>query len=486
MAPDATDAAVRSEAHGKPAIPPLISSAIILALGIGILYLVPRPAEVTIQGWRMLAIFLCTVLALMLRPLPGGAAVLIGIAMTVLAGVFNISQALSAYGGSTVWLVVAAFLIARALINSGLARRIALLFVRTIGHTSLGLGYSLIASDMVLAGIIPSNAARIGGVLLPITRSLSAVYRSTPGATATLLGTYLMLTIYQGDVVACAMFLTGQASNAIGARLAAQTANVSITWSSWFFAAVLPGLAAALVVPWAIYRLSPPEIKHTPKAAEMARRELEEMGPMRGTEKIVLSVFLLVCGLWATSALHQLDTTMVALIGVGILLATGALSWGDAVREHLAWDIFVWYGGLIRMGEALNDFGLTTHFARWVSSQFAGWAWPALFCAILLIYFYAHYAFASITTHILSMYAPFLAVMVAAGAPAPLVAYALVFAANLSASLTHYGTTPAPIVFAADFVSHGEWWKIGLLISIVNLAVWAGVGLVWWKIIGLW
>jgi DASS family divalent anion:Na+ symporter len=162
------------------------------------------------------------------------------------------------------------------------------------------------------------------------------------------------------------------------------------------------------------------------------------------------------------------------------------LSWGDAVREHLAWDIFVWYGGLIRMGEALNDFGLTAHFARWVSSHFAGWAWPALFCAILLIYFYAHYAFASITTHILSMYAPFLAVVVAAGAPAPLVAYALVFAANLSASLTHYGTTPAPIVFAADFVSHGEWWKVGLLISFVNLAVWAGVGLVWWKIIGLW
>jgi DASS family divalent anion:Na+ symporter len=107
-----------------------------------------------------------------------------------------------------------------------------------------------------------------------------------------------MLTIYQGDVVACAMFLTGQASNAIGARLAAQTANVTITWSSWFFSALFPGLAAALVVPWAIYRLSPPEIKHTPKAAEMARRELEEMGPMRGTEKIVLSVFLLVCGLW--------------------------------------------------------------------------------------------------------------------------------------------------------------------------------------------
>lgn len=486
MALNATDAAVRSGAHDNPALPPLVSSALILLLGLGILYLIPRPAEITVQGWRMLVIFLCTVLALMLRPLPGGAAVLIGISITVLAGVFNISQALSAYGGSTVWLVVAAFFIARALINSGLARRIALLFVRAIGHTSLGLGYSLIASDMVLAGVIPSNAARVGGVILPITKSLSAVYKSLPGASATLLGTYLMLTIYQGDVLACAMFLTGQASNPIGARLAAQTAGVAINWSSWIYAALVPGLAAALAVPWVTYHLAPPEIKHTPKAAEMARLELVEMGPMRRAEKIVLAVFLLVCGLWGTSALHGLDTTIVALLGVGILLATGALSWGDAMREHQAWDIFVWYGGLIRMGEALNDFGLTTLFARWVSLHFTGWTWPALFFAILLIYFYAHYAFASITAHFLSMYAPFLAVVVAAGAPAPLVAYALAFSTNLSASLTHYGTTPAPIVFAADYVSHGKWWLVGLLISFVNLAIWGAVGLVWWKVIGLW
>jgi len=486
MALNATGPARHSDSHDNPALPPLVSMAMIVLLGLSILYLVPRPAAITLQGWRMLAIFLCTVLALMLRPLPGGAAVLIGIAATVLAGVFNISQALSAFGGSTVWLVLAAFFIARALINSGLARRIALLFVRAIGHTSLGLGYSLIASDVVLAGIIPSNAARVGGVILPITRSLSTVYESLPGASAALLGTYLMLTIYQGDVVACAMFLTGQASNAIGARLAGQTAGVAITWSSWLYAALVPGLAAVLVVPWVTYRLSPPEIKHTPKAAEMARRELEEMGPMCRAEKIVLSVFLMVCGLWGSSALHGMDTTTVALVGVGVLLATGALTWGDAMREHQAWDIFVWYGGLIRMGEALNDFGLTTLFARWVSSHFAGWAWPALFCAILLIYFYAHYAFASITTHFLSMYAPFLAVVVSAGAPAPLVAYALAFATNLSASLTHYGTTPAPIVFAADYVSHGKWWRIGLLISFVNLAIWAAVGLAWWKLIGLW
>ncbi len=470
----------------RPPLPPLVSLGIILALVLGIVFLVPRPAAISKQGWTMLAIFLGTVLALMLRPIAGGAAVLIGIACTVLTGVFDVTQALSAYGGSTAWLVLAAFLIARPLINSGLARRIALLFVRTIGHTSLGLSYSLIASDVLLAGIIPSNAARVGGVILPVGRSLSEIYKSLPGRSAALLGTFLMLAIYQGDVIACAMWLTGQASNPIGARFASQTAHVVMNYSNWIYAAVVPGIAALLIVPWAIFRLCPPEIQHTPKASEMARAELAAIGPLRRDEKIVLAVFLLVCGLWATSGWHGIETTTAALVGVGILLATGALSWSDAMREHQAWDIFIWYGGLIRMGEGLNDFGLTSHFAGWVSSHLSGWHWPLLVVVVFLVYFYSHYAFASITTHFLSMYAPFLAVMVAAGAPAQLMAFSLAFVTNLSAALTHYGTTPAPIVFAAGYASHGTWWRIGLLVSLINFAVWGSVGLLWWKIIGLW
>src|SRR5438552_15668554 len=201
--------------------------------------------------------FFSTVLALMLRPIAGGAAVLIGLTCTALSGVLSISEALSAFGNSTVWLVVAAFFIARALINTGLARRIALVFVRAMGHTSLGLGYSLVASDLVLAGIIPSNAARVGGVVFPITRTLAVFYKSLPGPTAALLGTYLMLALYQGDVVACAMFFTGQAGNAIGAALALKTASVSINWTSWLWVSVVPGLVSAAAVPWVVYRLSP-------------------------------------------------------------------------------------------------------------------------------------------------------------------------------------------------------------------------------------
>ena len=260
--PRATDA---------PAIPPWVSVVILFFVALGILYRLPRPAAITVQGWRMFAIFVCTVLGLMLRPLPGGAAVLIGIMVTMLTGVLTPAQALAGYSNTAVWLVIAAFLFSRAVINSGLARRLALLFIRTIGHTSLGLGYSLVACDVVMASVIPGNSARIGGILMPIGRTLSGIYQSTPGPTAGLLGTYLMLVLYQGDMLACAMYLTGQVSNPIAAGLALKTFNVSMTWSRWLQVSIVPGLVSFAVIPWFVYRMSPPGIRHTPEAAAMAR-----------------------------------------------------------------------------------------------------------------------------------------------------------------------------------------------------------------------
>jgi len=84
------------------------------------------------------------------------------------------------------------------------------------------------------------------------------------------------------------------------------------------------------------------------------------------------------------------------------------------------------------------------------------------------------------------MYIPFLVVVTAAGAPAPLAALSLAFFSNLSASLTHYGTTPAPIFFGAGYVKQRRWWLIGLVASVPNIIVWTTVGLLWWKLLGWW
>jgi DASS family divalent anion:Na+ symporter len=382
-----------------------------------------------------------------------------------------------------VWLVLAAFFISNALLRTGLARRIALVFVRLFGKSSLGVCYSLGLTDFVLAGIIPSSGARSGGVVLPIVRSVAELYGSEPGETATRLGAFLMVGVYQAICVTSATLLTGQASNALAARMAGQFLHYPITWASWFRAGIVPGFVALAIVPWIVYRIYPPGVRHTPEAAAFARRELAVMGRMRRTELIVCAVFAGVCGMWIFS---PLDSSVPALLGSGVLLITGALDWSDVTRDHAAWDVFVWYGGLFEMARALGEAGVTQAFANNVGSALAGYGVVTLFIVALLIYFYSHYGFASITAHTVAMYPAFGAVMLARGVPPGLAAFSLACFGNLCAALTNYGTTPAPMFFAHGYVPFGTWWRIGFITSLATLLIWGTVGFGWWKLIGIW
>src|SRR6185503_5078885 len=361
-----------SDVRGK-----LIRWAIILFVGFAIA-LMPVPAGITVQSWRLLAIFAATIVGSILRPIPGGAMVLLGVTALAITGALPIREALGGYADPIVWLVLAAFFISRAMIKTGLGRRIAFLFIRTIGHHSLGLGYALISTDFVLASIIPSNGARSGGVIFPIAKSLSEAYESRPGETARRLGAFLMVLCYQCDVIICAMFLTGQASNVLIAKFAQSTAHLELTYVHWFVGAIVPGLISLLVVPQILYRVFPPEIKHTPAAAEFARNELKEMGPMKWQEWLLLVVFIVVAAMWIARGLGGFVPTLLAsgrlggvfgyfsvldyaippLLGVGALLLTGVLEWRDLISERGAWDVFIWYGGLVRMAEALGEGGI--------------------------------------------------------------------------------------------------------------------------------
>ena len=463
----------------------LVRWAIVLLVGVGIM-LIPVPEGVKPESWRLLAIFAATITGSIVQPIPGAAIVLLGVTALALFNVMSISDALKGYADKFVWLVLAAFFISRGMIKTGLGRRIAFLFIRAIGRHSLGLSYALASTETVLATVIPSTGARSGGIIFPITKSLAEAYESRPGPTARRLGAFLMTSVYQCNVIVCAMFLTGQASNPIIARFALDNTGIEITYARWAIASIVPALLSLLVVPWLLYRVFPPEVKHTPAAREFASKELKAMGPMKQSERLMLMVFGLVAILWITTELHHVDYAVVALVGISVLLVTGVLDWEDIISEKAAWAVFIWYGGLIRMAEALGQTGLTKRFAEAAAGLTAGWKWWLALASLLLIYFYAHYVFASITAHATAMFVPFLIVILAAGAPPYLAVLSLAYFSNLGASLTHYGTTPAPIYFGAGYTTQRTWWTLGLITSVVTILIWSVVGFTWWKLLGLW
>lgn len=483
---DSPEVQGKSPLDGAKLIPLLIT------VGVGlVIWFIPPPAGVQAlengtTAWQLLAIFIATIVGIIAKPLPMGAVAMIGIGMAALTGTLSINAALAGFSNNVIWLIVLAFFISRGFIKTGLGARIAYLFMRVLGRRTLGLSYGLIATDLVLAPAIPSNTARAGGVVYPILKSISTAYGSEPeNGTARKIGAYLTIAAFQGTIITSAMFLTAMAANPLAATLAADL-GVEITWTGWAVAAMVPGILSLLIVPYLLYKVYPPEIKETPEAAEIARERLSEMGRIGLAEWVMFGVFVLLLVMWIFGESLGVHTTTTALVGLGLLLLSGVLSWGDVLNEKGAWNTLVWFAALVMMAGQLNSLGLIPWFSNEVGGSVAGIDWVPAFLVLSLVYFYSHYFFASNTAHVGAMYAAFLGVSIAVGTPPLLAALVLAFFSNLFSSMTHYGTGPAPVLFGSGYVELGAWWKYGFLISVVNIVIWLGVGGLWWKLLGLW
>lgn len=300
------------------------------------IWLVPVPPGMNPRGWSLFAIFTATILALICRPLPLGAVCLISVATAVIVQDLELSQALSGFGNPVIWLIVLVFFIARAFIKTQLGMRIAYFFVSLMGKHTLGLGYGIVATELVIAPVIPSNGARAGGIMYPILKSIAESLGSRVGdGTERRVGAYLTQVCFQGNLITSAMFLTAMAANPM-AQSMAKAVGIDITWTNWFMAALIPGLLSIVLIPLLLYFVYPPEERHHPHATRFARNKLREMGPMSHQEWIMVGIFALMLFFWIFGSRWHIEATTTALVGVCLLLLTKVLSWEDILNEKEA------------------------------------------------------------------------------------------------------------------------------------------------------
>jgi DASS family divalent anion:Na+ symporter len=239
------------------------------------------------------------------------------------------------------------------------------------------------------------------------------------------------------------------------------------------------------LIPYALYKLYSPEIHNTEAARSMAAGELVKMGPMSRNERWLVAILLFVMTGWVTSKWHGVSNTFVALTGLCMILLTKVISWEDLLAESRAWDALIWFAPLLMMADALQELGVIKILSTSAFSGLHGLPWLTAILLLALLYLYIHYGFASMTAHVTALYPAFLTAAMATGAPALMAALPLAFFSNLNAGITHYGTGSAPVYFGAGYVSQGDWWRLGFIISVINIVIWLGIGPLWWKLIGM-
>ncbi|EEA3739005.1 DASS family sodium-coupled anion symporter [Salmonella enterica] len=461
------------KSHGVKWLPFIL----ILVIAAGLWQLTP-PSGLSAPAWHSAIIFVATIASIVAKVLPIGAVGIIGITVFALAYAAGdktasgaITTALSELNSSLIWLIVVAFMIARGFIKTGLGRRIALQMIRLLGKRTLGLAYGLAFADLILSPAMPSNTARCGGVIYPIADSLARSFDSHPeDESRSKIGTFLITCIGNVNDVTAALFMTGYTGNLLAVKLAAN-AGVTLSWGSWFIAALLPCLVSLLIVPLLVYWLTRPEIKHTPNAPDLARKELAQMGNMARGEWLMLATVGVLLVLWIFGDTLGVDATTASFVGLSILLLSGVLTWEDVKSEKGAWDTLIWFAALLMMANQLKKLGFTS--------------WMIILLLLNAAYFYTHYFFASGNAQIAALYAVFLGVGLHLNIPAAPMALMLAFTSSLYCSLTQYTHARGPILFGAGYVPTGVWWRTGFIISLFNQAVFLTVGLAWWKVLGL-
>ena len=498
---------------------------VILVAIIALTYLFPAPTGLSNIGWHLFGVYVATIVAILLKPFPLPVILLAGVALSaIVIGVTPSEQwvntaalselarwqlvehaspdqwfkalqntllkisikeddVLGGYKSSTTWLVFAAFAMSTAFVSTGLGKRIAYLLIRAFGSTTLRLGYVNACLDLIISPAMPSVTARAGGIIFPIMNSVAVSLGSDPEKSPRKAGHYLLLNTYMVVKTTGYLFLTAMAPNAVALELMRPILHIDFSWTQWAIAASVPGLLCLLLTPLVIYFIYPPELKKIDNKA-IAKKGLEELGPITTREKTLIFLFIAAVISWAFGekiGIDKASTTAISVMALLVILAV--VSWEEILKNKGAWNTLIWYGGILGMSGVLEK----AKFFDWLSTamkatlDFGAGHGTTATIAILFISVAIRYLFASGGAYVAAMVPVFAAVGAAAGAPPLLLALGLLCSNCYGGALTHYGSGPAPIIYGAGYNDIRSWWIIGAIFAFGSLLIHVTIGFAWWQ-----
>lgn len=448
-------------------------------------YLLPIPEGLSKPAWQLFCVFLGTLGIIILDIFPMGAASIMGITMAIFSKSLTFKDAFVGFTSPITWLILSAFFISFGLIHTGLGKRLAYIFISKIGKSSLGIAYGIAITELILAPGTPASTARTGGIIFPIVESIALSFNSQPNhPSKSRIGSYLVMCLFHISVITSTIFMTAMAANPFSAKLV-QSLGYEITWSSWAIYASVPGLINLLLVPIVLYKIFPPELKDTKNAIEIATRELKDLGPMNRNEKLMATGFILLMSLWILGPLIDITAELAALLGLCYLLIFQVVSWPQLLKQHNAFETFIWFGSLLALAQGLSTTGFTAWFGLKMSNYLQHCPKVLGILLLLLIYYYSHYFFASCTAHVSALFLPFLSGALALNAPPLATGLLMCYMSSLMGGLTHYGNGPAPVLFGSGYLDVKQWWRIGFIMSLLSIFCFFVIGSIWWWILGV-
>jgi DASS family divalent anion:Na+ symporter len=292
------------------------------------------------------------------------------------------------------------------------------------------------------------------------------------------LGGYLTFCAMASLAVTSALWMTATSANPIAIQVVKEF-GIEISFVKWLITASVPALTAILALPWVVARLFPPGVGKTPNAPVAAREAIAALGPLSRDEWITATTFVLMVAGWILADMLQLNVTSIAFAGLGLLLMTRVLTLDDIATQGETLATFLWLAVLFALSGQLNELGFMGYVGQRLALRLGGLPWPVIYVALVVVYVAIHYMFVSQSSHVLALLGVFLDVGIRGGVPAPLMAFALLFASSYFSVITPQGGSQNVIFVAGGYLTQREFYRLGLLLTLFFLSVFLVIGTAW-------
>ncbi|MDG5767702.1 DASS family sodium-coupled anion symporter [Balneolales bacterium ANBcel1] len=444
-----------------------------------LMLLMPSPEGLSVEGWRTAAVALLMATWWITEVIPISATALLPVVLFPLLGIADVGQAANPYANPMIFLFMGGFIIAIAMQQWGLHRRIALNIIQVMGSRPRNILAGFMVSAMFLSMWVSNTAATM--MMLPIALSVIQLTKEgehTPDEHRQYhhFAVALMLAIAYSASVGGLATVIGTPTNALLIGFVQESYGIEISFAQWMLMGVPIAVLGFPLIFYALVNVAfPVRFQTLPGGQAFIRREVSELGRMTRPELIIAFVFALVAILWMTRPLIEtripgISDAGIAIFGALLLFLIPVdpkrgvfmLTWKAA--EKLPWGVLILFGGGLTLAAAIQRTGL----AEWIGGFFGILAgWPVILIILIVamvIIMFTEMASNSATA------AAFLPIMgsVAIGiGENPLLLAIPVAVVASCAFMLPVATPPNAIVYGSNVMTIPEMARAGMLLNVL-------------------
>ena len=446
-----------------------------LGLGAGLFLIVSSPPSgLSEEGIKCLGVAVICITLWILAPIPLAATSLVALLLLPALEILDKQLVFSFFGNSAVFFLLGVFIIAGAMMHTGLSKRIALFFLTLFDRSPKFLLFGILFTSSFLSLLMPEHA--VAAMMFPVVMEISQSLGLERGRSKFAIS--LFLSLAWGAVAGGIGTFLGGARAPLAVELLHETFQKNISFASWALAATPIALSLTLVVYFVLLSFFKPEISDITPARRLLEKELERMGPLSLMELRIGILLITTIFFWIYGG-HRMGLAVISLAAAVMVFVLNIARWIDII-DYVNWGVIVMYGGAIALGKALAE----TKAIDWLAGQILNSMEINPFMLIVVLS-----GLGKLITELISNAAVVVILIpIAFGfvnslqIPPELLVLAVTIPAGLAFCLP-LGTPPNAIAFASGYFTIRDILKAGLLMNILSFLLFLLFAKFYWPLI---